>query len=98
MNLARTSIRLYQFILHESLFETANTLYSDGWRLQQDNAPADSLEERKIESLASRNVHVIDWPVNSPDLMPIENLWSWMKREVGKKRNQRTRQNWKLGY
>ena len=45
-----------------------------------------SLDEREIEFLASSKVHVNDWPVNSPDLMPIENLWSWMKREVDKKR------------
>ena len=43
------------------------------------------LEERKIEFLASRNVHVIERPVNSSNRTPIENLWSWMKREVEKK-------------
>ena len=29
---------------------------------------------------------MIDWPANSPDLSPIENLWSWLKHEVERKR------------
>ena len=36
--------------------------------------------------LADRHVDVIDWPANSPDLSPIENLWSWLKHEVERKR------------
>ena len=24
----------------------------------------------------------MDWPACSPDLNPIENLWSWIKREI----------------
>ena len=29
---------------------------------------------------------VIDWPSNSPDLKPIENLWSIVKTNVGRRR------------
>jgi transposase len=25
---------------------------------------------------------MIDWPGNSPDLNPVENAWSWMKKQL----------------
>ena len=32
--------------------------------------------------LAEKKWKVIDWPGNSPDLNPIENLWNWMKGQL----------------
>jgi len=35
--------------------------------------------------LASENIQVLDWPGNSPDLNPIENMWSIMKNKVSER-------------
>ena len=38
-----------------------------------------------LEYLWKSKVQVFDWPGNSPDLNPIENLWSYKKNKVAEK-------------
>ena len=50
-------------------------------RFLQDGAPCHQAKAVK-ECLALKNMAIMDWPGNSPDLNPIENLWSWMKKQL----------------
>lgn len=49
---------------------------------QQDNAPAHKSHLAR-NWLADHGFEVLDWPARSPDLNPIENLWSHIKRKLG---------------
>ena len=48
---------------------------------QQDNAKPHSARVTTAW-LRSKRVQVLDWPACSPDLSPIENVWSIMKRKI----------------
>ncbi|GFU28459.1 putative transposase like protein [Trichonephila clavipes] len=43
------------------------------------------VKARSIKAfLAEQNIPLLDWPGNSADMNPIENIWKLMKREVAK--------------
>ncbi len=61
---------------------SADKLYGDAdFIFQQDLAPAHTAKGTK-SWFNDHGVTVLDWPANSPDLNPIENLWGIVKRKM----------------
>ncbi len=77
---------VYQEILEQFMLPSADQLFKDAdFIFQQDLAPAHTAKSTK-SWLNDHGVGVLDWPANSPDLNPRENLWGIVKRKMRNKR------------
>ncbi len=73
---------IYQDILERFMLPSADKFYGDAdFIFQQDLAPAHTAKGTK-SWFNDHDVTLLDWPANSPDLNPIENLWSIVKRKM----------------
>ncbi len=77
---------VYKDILEHFMLPSADQLFKDAdFIFQQDLAPAHTAKSTK-SWLNNHGVSVLDWPENSPDLNPRENLWDIVKRKMRNKR------------
>ncbi len=77
---------VYQDILKHFMLPSADQFFKDAdFIFQQDLAPTHTAKSTK-SWLNDHGVGVLDWPANSPDLNPIEILWSIVKRKMRNKK------------
>ncbi len=86
---------VYLDFLERFMLPSADQLFKDAdFLFQQDLAPAHTAKSTK-SWLNDHGVGVLDWPANSPDLNPTENIWGIVKRKM-RTRDQKCR--WAEGH
>ncbi len=79
---SKVNTAIYQEILEHFMLPAADQLYGDAdFIFQQDLAPAHSAKATSTW-FKDHGIPVLNWPANSPDLNPIENLWGIVKRKM----------------
>ena len=73
----------YQHILQNITVPSVRMLYSDGIiHLQQDHSSIHDSRVVQERVVRQADVELLDWPKRAPDMNPIENMWSEVKRTM----------------
>ncbi|GBO08171.1 Transposable element Tc3 transposase [Araneus ventricosus] len=78
---ARQNSPKYIETLENNLLPFAENIWRRNWEYQHNNAPIHTSNDTK-DYLNSKNVTVLEWPLMSLDLNPIDNVWGIMSRKV----------------
>ena len=80
----RINRAMYGEILGNNLLPSATTLEMGcGWVFQHNNDPK-HMDKGIREWLKKKHIKVMEWPSQSPNLNPIENLWREVKLQMAK--------------
>ncbi len=79
---SKVNTAVYQEVLEHFMHPAADQFYGDAdFIFQQDLAPAHSAKATSTW-FKDHVIPVLNWPANSPDRNPIENLWGIVKRKM----------------
>ena len=75
---------LYSKILEWYLQSQAEVFHKNRWFLVEDNDPKHT--SKVVKKFMEENMpnRLLDWPSQSPDMNPIENLFSWIKYQLNR--------------
>lgn len=80
----------YELVLNHTFLPQGQRHFAGkhSWVLQQDGDPSHRVASKVLAQWNKEHRKQVEllqnWPPNSPDLNPIENIWAWVQREVYK--------------